>query len=394
MSCTRVVSPGWQQATLVALIWFIALHQVVLLAQTPSDGSSNDLPLIKFRGVTPGQTTEQDLLAHPPWKGPPKEESLGGGLKLLRYESEGISVVVAVFEGKVRTIDLRFSTAVGIDEVRRVFNLEGAQHLTTPQLQRELPPEAFIGEEPSRLLSPVRFSTGRVLAYVYEDNGNQLYARRVRFYGPALPQDAAGRLSGVKRPWPVKCLYRGFACRGYRGQDLRHIQSQWGKPQRIEKDDRLMLSYNHFSFEDAKVVVSVSIGVVIQLIDVIPRQPTSLTRAVEQFGLGDPLRCPMLPKSVRRGPEIPVDCSYYRCGRNVVVVVDEANRGQANVIRIRYFDNLHGSDTNLLDPHELNQQFGVAPSNELAPLSEFEKHLSNPETPLESLLTHPPGLPD
>jgi hypothetical protein len=394
MSCTRVGSPGWQQATLVGFIWFISLHQVVLLAQTPSDGSFNDLPLIKFRGVTPGQTTEPELRAHPQWNGPPKEESLGGGLKLLRYESGGISIAVAVFDGKVRTIDLCFPTAVGIEEVMRVFNLEGSQHLTTVQQQRELPPEAFIGEKPSRLLNPVQFSTGRALAYVCEDNGNQLYARRVRFYGPALPQDPVGRLPGVNRPWPVKSVYRGFACRGYRGQNFLHLQSQWGKPQRIEKDDRLMLSYNHYSFEDAKVVVSVVIGVDIHLIDVIPKQPTSLTRAVEQFGLGDPLRCPMLPESMRRGPEIPADCSYYRCGRNVVVMVDEANRGQANVIRIRYFDNFHGMDTNLLDPQELNQQFGVAPSNELAPLSEFEKRLLDPETPLQWLLTHPPGLPD
>jgi formylglycine-generating enzyme len=137
------------------------------------------LPVWKYRGIQPGLSKKEALLADPQWSKPLKRESGAQNEETLHYRVSNADVVLFLRDDIVRTIDLQFSDSATLAQVTQTF------HLTGQLPDQAIPPLARIGPSVPRPWQARQFACGRVIVYVDENTSPEL-ARRVRFYGPTV----------------------------------------------------------------------------------------------------------------------------------------------------------------------------------------------------------------
>ncbi len=138
---------------------------------------SLEVPVWQFRGITPGSTSEQSLLANTKWGQPIEIRKLPPKLKVWCYRISDNDVLVYVRDGIVQTIDLFFDLGAPYHQITEVLKL------TSPLGDEPLPEAANIGVPLPADWRVKQFDCGRVAVYLEEaDNGTT--AQLVRFYRP------------------------------------------------------------------------------------------------------------------------------------------------------------------------------------------------------------------
>ncbi len=147
------------------------------------------LPVWKFRGVQPGRTKKEAVLADPQWGAPKKQEKSSTSDELLSYRVGNADVVLSVRHDVIQTIDLQLSDGVPLAQITASFQL------TDRLPDQSLPSAARNGPAVSSLWQACQFACGRVVVFVDSKTREEM-VRGLRFYGPdPLPksfQNAAG----------------------------------------------------------------------------------------------------------------------------------------------------------------------------------------------------------
>ncbi len=187
-------SEGTQKAERVRFYWPDAAPSTPPESTDQPSVNLATLPVWKYRGIQPGLSKKETLLADPQWSKPLKRESGAPTEETLHYRVSNADVVVFLRDEIVRTVDLQLTDNATLAQVSQKFKLTG-------QLpDQPLPPLARMGPRVPRLLEARQFSCGRVIVYVDGSTSPEV-VRRVRFYGPAIVARLFKNTLGMTMKW-------------------------------------------------------------------------------------------------------------------------------------------------------------------------------------------------
>jgi sulfatase modifying factor 1 len=159
----------------------------------PASGATVDSPqdisqaeVLTFFGVTPGQTTIDQMLANEQWGAPVNRVPTGEGLTRFEFQVSRYRVwATSDSESVIQAIDVALPAGAQIAPIVEGFRLGD------PLPDTELPREAQIGLRPENDWRPQLYSGGRVILFLRE-MGNDRSVARLRFFGkPQQPLPAS-----------------------------------------------------------------------------------------------------------------------------------------------------------------------------------------------------------
>ncbi len=142
----------------------------------PRSGS-DAIPVWQFRGITPGLTTGNAILADAKWGQPLECKFFPGDFSAWRYRISGNDVGVCVRNETVVSVDLYFDRGARLEEIVEVLNL------TQPLVDQPLSAAAKIGPALPADWQVRQFGCGRVAVFLQKTQPEPT-VRFIRFFGP------------------------------------------------------------------------------------------------------------------------------------------------------------------------------------------------------------------
>ncbi|MBI1904162.1 MAG: carboxy terminal-processing peptidase [Planctomycetia bacterium] len=157
----------------LAALWWAAAARAQEASDTP----------MAFKGVTPGTTTERELLSNRAWGQPKMRTTRESGDVQLEFDLRGYALTAVTLRGgTVQTIDVALTQGTKREDVAAALTLGH------PLETKELPAAAKIGVEIPGACEPVRHSAGCVIVFADKTNGQ---ARLVRLFAPRVIEAVA-----------------------------------------------------------------------------------------------------------------------------------------------------------------------------------------------------------
>lgn len=145
----------------------------------------------QFRGITPGITTANVLLADERWGPPLARQTMPGGQETWHYPVQEHEAIVILQGGVVQVVDLKLSRGVNIECLLQIFKFKETSQ------SRPMPPIALLGSPLPADWKPRQMDAARVVVFV-EEKEPVFVARMVRFYGPdPLPPKSVANSIGM-----------------------------------------------------------------------------------------------------------------------------------------------------------------------------------------------------
>jgi len=136
--------------------------------------------VVTFQGVSPGVTTERELLSNETWGRAESRESITPLLKLWKYQVKGFQVAVAVWGDKVQTIDIQLKKGASITSAERLFGM------TQPASDSDLSIEMLAGQPVPADLEAQPYADKRVVLFI-DSKTDRPAVRIIRLYADEDP---------------------------------------------------------------------------------------------------------------------------------------------------------------------------------------------------------------
>ncbi|MEQ9408666.1 MAG: hypothetical protein RIK87_13100 [Fuerstiella sp.] len=141
--------------------------------------------VITFQGVTPGVTTERELLANDTWGRAESRELITPLLTLWKYHVAEFEVSVATWGDRVQTIDIHLKKGASIASAERLFGM------TQPANDVDLSSEMLAGQTVSVDLHRRPYADKHVVLFT-DNTASRPVVRIIRLYADDDPGKPAG----------------------------------------------------------------------------------------------------------------------------------------------------------------------------------------------------------
>ena len=154
-------------------------------------GGEESLRVWRFRGISPGATTDRAVLADDRWGEPFDRGALSSGQETWHYPLQGDEAVLVLEKNVVQVVDLKLRDGTQLKDVLVAFRLAEAGQGSA------LPPAAKVGLPTPSDWQATQIEGARIVVYV-DPRPPTPMARLMRFYGGDAPPASIENSIGMK----------------------------------------------------------------------------------------------------------------------------------------------------------------------------------------------------